>query len=459
MKQNLSLIIIILATLFVNVSFSQEPLFKDRDRVCFIGSSIAMNGANMHYVNLFYATRYPDRKISFINCGISGDNTKDILKRMESDILVNNPTWAILQIEENDLNPSLYYKERQNEPGIMEKRQKALGNWFKNADSIVRTLLHANVKVILQTPTIYDQTGNLPSENAYGLNDSLRKCMIYLKQLGRKYKLPVVDCWTILFDVNKKIQQADLTKTIIGHDRVHVSQLGHFVMAYQFLKTLPALKEVSHIIIDAKQNKLEQQFNCSIRNLKSSARDISFTYISKSLPFPSPEGLNIDSLFSFTDALNADIVRVKGMAPGKYKLLIDTVTVGVFSNNAFAKGINLSKINNTPQYQQAMQVLSLFNRYWDIERTLRIMKYVEFSHLRGIQNKDDIDYVKKTLDEIIERSRADDNYGFFKNVFKIYLDNKPKEKALIPQLDSLLTSVQHINTPQEHVYKIQQAFD
>ncbi|MGH2646707.1 MAG: GDSL-type esterase/lipase family protein [Ginsengibacter sp.] len=459
MKEKLFCVIILLATLFVNVSYSQEPLFKDGDRVCFIGSSIAMNGANMHYVNLSYATRYPDRKVSFINCGISGDVTDEILRRMESDILINHPTWAVLMLEENDLKPSLYYKERLNEPGIMEKRQKALGNWFKNADSIVQILLKANVKVILETPTIYDQTANLPAKNAYGLNDSLKKCMIYLKRVADKYKLPLVDCWTILYNVNKRIQRKDLTQTIIGHDRVHVSKLGYFSMAYQFLKTLPGMKEVSHIIIDAKLNKLKQQLNCSIPDLKSNARDVSFTYISRSLPFPTPDGLNTDSLFSFTDELNAEIVQIKGLAPGNYQLLIDSVIVGVFSNKIFAKGINLSKMNNTPQYQQAMQVLSLFNDYWDIERTLRIMKYVEFSHLRSIQNKDDMEWVKKAFDEIMERSRTDDNYSFFKNVFKIYLDNKPQEKALMSKLESLLTAIQHINTPLEHEYKIQQAID
>ncbi|MEO6134385.1 MAG: SGNH/GDSL hydrolase family protein, partial [Ginsengibacter sp.] len=376
MKGKLFLVIFLVTIFSANLSFAQEPLFKDGDRVCYIGSSISMNGANTHFVNLFYATRYPERKITFINCGISGDNTSNILHRMKSDILVNNPTWAILQIEENDLNPSLYYKSRLNEPLIMEKRKNALERWFKNADSIVRILLAADVKVILQTPTIYDQTANVAEENALGINDSLKKCMIYLKELGAKYKLPVVDCWTILFDVNKKIQEHNIKKSIIGRDRVHVSELGHFVMAYQFIKTLPVTKEVYHITIDAGLKKLKQQVNCSVSNLVSKKNVTSFNSISKSLPFPSPKGINVDSLFEFTDELNADILQINGLAKGNYKLSIDTVTVGVFNNNIFAKGINLSRFTSTPQYLQAKRILSLFDDYWKIERDLRIIKYV-----------------------------------------------------------------------------------
>ena len=455
MQQKLSLFLILLATLFVKASFSQEPFFKDGDRVCFIGSSIAMNGANMHYVNLFYATRYPDKKVTFINCGISGDDTRSILLRMKSDILSNQPNWAVLQIEENDLNPSLYYKERLQETGIMEKRQMALDRWFKNTDSIVQILLQANVKVILQTPTIYDQTVNVSSKNAFGLNDSLKKCMLFLKQLGLKYKLPVVDCWTILLEVNKKIQNNDPAKTIIGPDRVHVSKPGHFVMAYEFLKTLPVQRQVSHIIINAKQNKPDQQLNCSVSQLKSNSHEISFSYLSNSLPFPSPEGLNTDSLFSFTEELNSELLQIKGLASGNYKLLIDTVTVGIFSDDSFLKGINLSRIKITPQYLQANQVLNLFNNYWGIERTLRIMKYTELSHLSHLKNIEDMSEVKKTVDKILEESKESDNYNFFKNVLTIYLENKPREKTLKLKSESLLTAIQDINSPLEHLFKIQ----
>lgn len=439
---------------FATEPLVQEPLFQDGDRVCFIGSSIAMNGANMHFINLFYATRYPERKVTFLNCGIFGDSKQNVLHRMKNDVLDFEPTWAVLQIEESDLNPSLYYKSRMNDPLILEKRKNALERWIKNADSIVRILLTANVKVILQTPTIYDQTSNVAEENACGINEALKKCTIYLKELGVRYKLPVVDCWTILFDINE-IQKKDIRKSMIGRDRVHVSELGHFVMAYQFLKTLPGTKEVSHISIDAGSIKAKQQVNCSVNDLVSRRNNTSFTYISKSLPFPSPCRINVDSLYGFTDTFNADILQVNGLANGNYKLSIDTVTVGVFNNRVFANGINLSRFKFTPQYLQSNRILSLFDDYWKIERNLRIIKYVEFTHLSQDKKKEDVDVVKNIFNKILVEEKESDKYNFFKNVYSIYLANKPKECALKSKMESILNEVQGINIPVPHLYNIE----
>lgn len=46
--------------------------FKDGDRVVFFGDSITHGGFYGEYVNLFYATRYPERNIWFSNSGWSG---------------------------------------------------------------------------------------------------------------------------------------------------------------------------------------------------------------------------------------------------------------------------------------------------------------------------------------------------------------------------------------------------
>jgi hypothetical protein len=173
------------------------------------------------------------------------------------------------------------------------------------------------------------------------------------------------------------------------------------------------------------------------------------------LPFPTPEGVNVDSLHPFTNELNADIVQVKGLAPGNYKLVIDTNVSGIYSNKDFKKGINMSYSRTTPQYLQSVEVLNLFLEYWKAERTLRIMKYVEYSHLSKVKNKDDLVKVKKVFDAILERSKASDNFGFFGRVFETYLTDKPKEKELESKLESLLNQIQQINKPVEHIYKIE----
>ncbi|MEO6135695.1 MAG: hypothetical protein ABIP35_11115, partial [Ginsengibacter sp.] len=122
----------------------------------------------------------------------------------------------------------------------------------------------------------------------------------------------------------------------------------------------------------------------------------------------------------------------------------------------FAKGINLSRFTSTPQYLQAKRILSLFDDYWKIERDLRIIKYVEFSHLNEDSNKGDMDVVKKIFDKILVDEKESDNFNFFKNVFAIYLTNKPKESALKSEMQTLINKVYDLNIPVSHSYNIQQ---
>ena len=46
--------------------------FKDGDRVVFFGDSITHGGFYGEYMNLFYATRYPERSIWFSNSSVIG---------------------------------------------------------------------------------------------------------------------------------------------------------------------------------------------------------------------------------------------------------------------------------------------------------------------------------------------------------------------------------------------------
>ncbi|MBS1631941.1 MAG: SGNH/GDSL hydrolase family protein [Bacteroidetes bacterium] len=453
-KLQKSLIALSIFLCCTDVAIGQQSLFRDGDRIAFIGSSIAMKGGNFHYINLFYATRYPGTSITSLNGGIDGDITNGIIERMDEDILSQKPTWVIMMLEENDLQVGLYYKSRQGEEGIAEKRHQWLNNWLKNADSIIRILKKANVKIILETPSIYDQTGNLPVENGYGVNDSLQKCAAYLKQLAKKYDLPLVDCWTILNDVNKIVQQKDITNSIIGNDRVHISPMGYFVMAYEFLKSIPANPIVSKTVIDSRNSKIMSQENCSVTNLKTSAAQLQFLLESNSLPFPSPEGVNVDSFFSFSTELNSEILRVKKMKKGNYQLIIDENNVGIFSANELKKGINLSLYKNTPQYVQASRVLALFEEYWKLEYSLRRLKFIEYNYLGKLQNKDNPDEVQKAFDEVLDRFKQKEGYNYLKNTFAEYKANKPVEKDLVSKSDSLLHSIRSISMPAGHQYKI-----
>ena len=169
-------LILFLSIFLALFSKAQTSLFQDGDRVCFVGNSITSNGEFYHNIYQYYVTRFPKNHIEFLNCGISGDVTSGILKRLDFDILSHNPTHAVIMIGMNDVNRSLYGANISTNTDTINKRELAINSYKKNAEQIVKKLLDLGVIVILQKPSIYDQTVILPKENNLGVNDSLKVC-------------------------------------------------------------------------------------------------------------------------------------------------------------------------------------------------------------------------------------------------------------------------------------------
>jgi endoglucanase len=141
------------------VVFAQSSLFHKGDKVCFVGNSITSNGEFYHNIMLYYVTRFPNQPITFFNCGISGDVCSGVLKRMDDDILIHNPTHAVIKLGMNDVNRSLYTLYPTKNADTLDKREEAISKYKVKLDSIINIFLSRRIKVILQKPTDYDQTG------------------------------------------------------------------------------------------------------------------------------------------------------------------------------------------------------------------------------------------------------------------------------------------------------------
>ncbi|PWJ57745.1 lysophospholipase L1-like esterase [Dyadobacter jejuensis] len=459
-KRTLFRIAVLLFLVPVQV-FSQnktEPIFKDGDTVCFVGNSITNNALFYNYINLFYATRYPERKVKFVNCGISGDVTQGILNRMDSDILVHNPSWSVLMIGMNDVSRSLYAKSRQNEPGIKEKQAQALDKYRKNLELVVARLLENGRKVIIENPTIYDQTGDLPTENFFGVNEALRKCADYGEELAKKYQLPTVDYWTTLLEVNKKVQEKDKTATIIGNDRVHPGSPGHLIMAYEFLKSTGASPYVSKMVVHKKAAKRNSNsLNCTIENVAYSKNGLQFEAKEEALPFPvGQDALAALSLVPFTDRLNQEILQVEDLATGEYDLLIDQVLVGTYPSQELKKGVNLALENKTPQYQRAAKIRDLYAEYRRNQLKYRNIVSIEIHHLTDSLKTAPMDQreaaLTKRLNDKYEEGTG--TYQYHKSQYKSYLENKLNESTIKAALTDLVTEVYASNKPVTHTYEL-----
>ena len=75
---------------------------KDGDRFIFIGDSITHQCRYTQFVENFFYTRYPDKRIRFRNAGVSGDRAQDALNRFDEDIAAFKPTICTILLGMND---------------------------------------------------------------------------------------------------------------------------------------------------------------------------------------------------------------------------------------------------------------------------------------------------------------------------------------------------------------------
>lgn len=430
---------------------TSAQFFKKGDRVCFVGNSITHNGDYWHNVQLYYATRYPQLGVQFFNCGISGDVTGGILRRMNKDILVHKPTWAVIMIGMNDVNRPLYDAKRKNEPGIKEKQQAALSAYRKNLDSILLIFREKGIRVVVQTPSIYDQTAKLGGNNLVGVNDALKTCAGYIKEFAARDSLLVVDYWAMLSKLNAEIQTTDTAATLISKDRVHPAGPGHLLMAWEFLKTIKAPSLVANIVADqteqASQSKSQQ---CTITGFSRKNSTIQFTALEKSLPFPlrTDQAAAVE-LVPFMETLNREILKYNYLVPGNYTLSIDGTEYGAFFSGELERGINLVTMQQTPQYQQALKVQALLQKSWQLEGQLRAIRLIEHRYINNLPGNEQLETVRRFYDTA-HAHKPDSDY--VKKMFVSYLENKPKEEEIYRLWQRSLDSLPLLNKPVPHVY-------
>ena len=205
--------------------------------------------------------------------------------------------------------------------------------------------------------------------------------------------------------------------------------------------------------LDARKKETVKATNCTLSNLRRDGKDFSFDYLAQSLPYPLdtvPRGWGqqkpqADALKSipFTDEMNREILKVRGLAKGNYKLLIDGIEIRTYSAEELEQGINLATETKTPQYQQALAVMHLNEYRWEIERSFREYAWMQFNFFqkKGLlfaNNRKAIEVMNAEDDGWVKAHR--DNYA------KLML--QPVREARQKEMESLIDRIYEINKPQ-----------
>ncbi|WP_163937828.1 SGNH/GDSL hydrolase family protein [Paraferrimonas sp. SM1919] len=434
--------------------------FQNNDNIIFIGDSITHGGSYHKQVYLYYATRYPELNLSYVNAGISGDTAPGTLKRYSEDIQVHNANKAFIMLGMNDVNRPHYDKLPQTAAERSKRRAqqaKSLHNYLSAMDTLISKLKADGVEVGLILPSIYDETATLAKPINVGANLELGVYSYSLLQLAQQHDLSVVDFYNPMSALNAKLQQNDPEATLVSNDRVHPEQDGHFVMAYEFIKqTLPQGK-VANINIDLSAQTINSDGDCELNSKGSSSDKISFSCTLTALPFPSHNGIKRALEWtSFNQDYNQLPLTVKGLTQGQYQLSIDGNKVASFSSSELENSVNLSAFAHTPMYQQALEVRRLNDKRAQLAGTLRSIALVQHTM---VDNPDCIPAdntlsIDKALHQCLQKSIDKPWYGYLSSEVNKYNEFNPKKQSIRAQINDLFEQINRVNKPKQHSYAL-----
>jgi lysophospholipase L1-like esterase len=208
------------------------PAFKPHARILFQGDSITdMNRGRTadpnhilghSYVFIIaakYGSSFPDRNLTFINRGVSGNTVVDLAKRWDRDTIALKPDILSILIGVNDLghgvSPELYEKEY---------------------DKLLTDTISAlpNIRLILGEPFGLPSGKHKDDWDRYSRELAGRRAVV--KKLGVKYHAAVVHFQKVFDDACAKAP-ADYWIW----DGVHPTYSGHQLMADEWVRVASAM--------------------------------------------------------------------------------------------------------------------------------------------------------------------------------------------------------------------------
>ena len=157
------------------------------------------------------ASEYPDAKLQFVNRGIGGDRTADLLRRWTEDCVELQPTWLSIMIGINDC----WRRYDQNNP-------TAVSAYESNLRAIIERTRHdTQAQLYLIEPFL------LPvSDVQHGWREDLDPKLAVVARLASEYGLIYIRTDTELNDSSRV-----LGARYWAEDGVHLTVAGHGYLA------------------------------------------------------------------------------------------------------------------------------------------------------------------------------------------------------------------------------------
>jgi lysophospholipase L1-like esterase len=212
---------------------------KSGEVIAFMGDSITAGGAKPGgYVTLVMeALNNEGLNLSHIPAGISGHRSKDMLARLEKDVLSKKPQWMTLSCGVNDVWHFTLTLGKRTFEGI------PLEDYKKNIRQIIEQAQAANIKVMILTSTMI---GEDPERQ---LNKNLIPYNEFLREIAKEKKCLLADLSKNMHEQLKQMPDEPGKASMFGEpdyqrniknklttDGCHMNKLGNIMMAKGVLR-------------------------------------------------------------------------------------------------------------------------------------------------------------------------------------------------------------------------------
>lgn len=428
--------------------------FVDGEVVTFVGDSITHDGRWHRCIGDFYATRFPERRIVFINAGLAGDTAGGALGRLDDDVLRWKPSTAVVMLGMNDCGRDAYKPGTDGDAMVKGIRERALTTYQDNMGKLSARLHTAVKRVILTTPSPYEDTAQLAVANLPGANAALGRGGSLVATIAQAGGFPLVDFHGPMTALDQERQRQDPAFTLIGADRVHPGSPGHLVMAWLFLKSQGVSGLVSRTVINARTKDAKAE-NATISGTTFMDGEVAFTLAGRCLPFPITDDARPALAFTSIESdLDWEELVVSGLAEGSWQIEIDGKGIGNYSSAALATGVNLALVGKTPQYRQALKVQMLQEERRAVERRLRSVAMVQHKLFKP----GEVDFADQAkVNAAIDQRLAGKPTPFFIKMYEECRNSWAEVPALRERVVAMTETIQQAAQPVPHRYRILRA--
>ena len=184
------------------------------------GRDPALGRGYVAMVDALLGAVYPDASVRVVNMGISGNTTRDLKNRWQTDVLDLKPDWLSIMIGANDVWRQ-YDSPRQTEKHVL------IEEYEQNLTELITTTKPTLKGLVLLTPYYIE-----PNKQD-AMRATMDKYGAVVKKLAAAHGAILVDTQAAFDDVLKYYYSAT-----INWDRVHPNQLGAAVISRAFLNAI-----------------------------------------------------------------------------------------------------------------------------------------------------------------------------------------------------------------------------